>query len=123
MSVIDSLLFVNLALSSAALDKNVYAFPFFRAWSGLLSLVPALGLFSFVVYKLLKKQLKTLFASLKQKLPLVKQSLRTGCRDGRSRAEDEEGQETAGNNHTQAQLPDRIVHPELYDTHEIQGTC
>ena len=120
MSVIDSLLFANLALSSAALDRNFYAFPFFRAWSEISSLVPALGLFSFVIYKLLKKQLKTLFASLKQKLPLVKQSLQTGCRDGR--AQDEEGQETAGNNHTQAQLPDRVVHPELYDTHEIQGT-
>ena len=30
MSVIDSLIFANLALSTAAIDRNVYAFPFFR---------------------------------------------------------------------------------------------
>ena len=122
MSVIDSLIFANLAVLTAAIDRNIYAFPFFARITGILSLVPALGLFSFVVYKLLKKQLKIVFASVKQKLPLVKQSLLVCC-DGHKddRAQDEE-QGNTKNNHDDAQLPDRVVHPELYDPQENQPT-
>ena len=115
MSVIDSLIFANLAL--------LYAFPFCRTFKIILRLIPALGLYSFVVYKLLKRPFKIIFASIKQKLLPVKQSLLTCCCNGHKddRAQDEEQRNTE-NNHDQAQLPDRVVHPELYDVQEDQPT-
>ena len=61
MSVIDSLIFATLALLSAALDRNVYVSSSFALLTKILSLIPALGLFSFVVYKLMKSHLKSYF--------------------------------------------------------------
>ena len=124
MSVINSLIFANLALSSAALVRNAYAFPFFRFITGILGLVPALGLalFGFVMYKLLEKPLKTVYTSVKQKLLLVKQSLLTCCDVHKDdRAQDEE-QGNTENNHDDVQLPDQIMHSELYDTQENEPT-
>ena len=126
MSVIDSLIFATLALLTAALDRNIYASSSFALLTKILSLIPALGLFSFVVYKLMKKQLKMLFslieqklpASVKQKLQQVKQSQLACCNGHKDdRTQDEE---QGKNNHHEAQLPDRVVHPELYEAHENQ---
>ena len=112
MSVIDSLILANMALVSAALDKNFYTSRFFQIIIGLSVLLPALGLFSFVMYKLLKKPLKGAFIVIKQKLPLVK--LRFCCSGHKDdRARDEE-QGNTDNDRDEIQLPDRIVHPELY---------
>ena len=118
MSVIDSLIFANVTLLSAVRDRNIYAFPFFVLIIGILALIPALGLYSFVIYKLLKKPLKIIFTSIKQKLPPVKQSLLTCC----NRHKDDSAQDEEQGNHDEAQLPDRIVHPELYDAQENQPT-
>ena len=55
MSVIDSLIFT---LLSAAFDRNIYASPSFAHLTRILSPIPALELFCFVVYKLMKMILK-----------------------------------------------------------------
>ena len=89
-----------------------------------LRLMPALGLFSFVIYRLVEKPLKMIFTLVKQKLtPIIKQSLLATCCNGHKddRAQDEE-QGNIENNHDEDQLPDRVVHPELYDTQENQPT-
>ena len=66
MSIIDSLILANMALLSAALDRNVYALGFFHIMTGVSALLPALGLLGFVVYKLFKKPLKRVFVKIKQ---------------------------------------------------------
>ena len=115
MSVIDSLILANMALLSAALDRNFYASPFFQIIVGISVLIPVLGLFSFVVYKLLKKPLKTVFILIKPTLPRVRSQLLLICCNGHKsdRARDEE-QGSTNSDRDEIQLPDRIVHPELY---------
>ena len=49
MSIIDSLILANMALLSAALDRNGYASRFFQLITGVSVLLPALGLLGFVV--------------------------------------------------------------------------
>ena len=118
MSVIDSLIFATLALLSAAIDRNVNTIPYLRLFTEILRLIPALGLFSFVVYKLTKKPLKMIFTSVKQKLPQVKRSLLACCNGHKDdRAQDEEKGNNE-NNHDEDQLPDRLMHPELYDAQD-----
>ena len=53
--------------------------PFFRIVAGVSVLFLALGLFSFVVYKLLKKPLKSEFVPIKQKLAQVRSWLLLIC--------------------------------------------
>ena len=112
MSVIDSLILANMALSNAALDRNIYLL---QIVVGISTLIPPLGLFSFVIYKLLKKLLKPVFVLIKQKLPQVKSQLPLICCKGHvgDRARDEE-QGATDNDGDEIQLPDRVVHPELY---------
>ena len=116
MSVIDSLILANLALSSTVLDKNIYSMSFFQLVAGISTLIPALGLFCFVIYKLLKNPLKPVFVLLKLKLPQVKSQLLLICGKGYNsdRTRDEE-QGTTNNDCDDIQLPDRVVHPELYN--------
>ena len=73
-------------------------------------------LFWFVIYRLSKKPLKPVFAQIKQKLLQVKSRLLLICCNGHNgdRARDEE-QGTTNNDCDDSQLPDRIVHPELYN--------
>ena len=86
----------------------------------ILRLIPAFGLFSVIIYKLLlKTPLRILFASVKQKLLLVKQSLLVCCVGCKDKSKE---QGDVGNNLDEAQLPDRIVNPELYDAQEDQPT-
>ena len=78
---------------------------------------PALGLFSFIIYKLLKKPLRIAFVKIKQKLPPVKSRLLVICckKHVDDRAQNEEQGNTINRDHdAEIQLPDRIVHPELY---------
>ena len=67
---------------------------------------PAVGLFSFIIYKLLKKPLKIVFIVIKQTLLQIKQSLLTCCNGGHKddRAQDEE-QGNTESNCDEAQLP------------------
>lgn len=85
------------------------------------ALIPALGLFCFVVYRvLLKKPLKRAFLLIKQKLPQVKsQILKFWCNgcggDHRGQAGDvEHGTTYGGYNETHDQLQHRVEHPQLY---------
>jgi hypothetical protein len=71
----------------------------------------------------LKRPLKNVFNSkpVKRKLLLVNQSLRLVCKShGGQEVHEEEGD--TENNLDEIQLPDRIVHPELYDAQEEQPT-
>ena len=122
MSVIDSLIFANLALLSATIDRNIYAVPYLRVIAEILRLIPALGLSSFVVYKILKKPLKFMLTLVKLKLQLVKQSLLACCSGQKDDTVQDEEHGSTENNHDEAQLPDRVVHPELYDGQENQPT-
>ena len=58
MSIIDSLILANMALLSAAIDRNKYASRFFQVIIGVSVLLPALGLFSFVIFKRFKNHSK-----------------------------------------------------------------
>ena len=111
-----------MALLFAAIDRNIHAITFVRYIIRTLLLIPAFGLFSFIVYKSLKKPLKIVLAPVKDKLPQIKQSLLVCC-DGHidDRAQNEE-QGNTKNNDDEAQLPDRVVHHELYDAQEDQPT-
>ena len=62
-SVIDSLILANMALLFTALDRNILVISFFQIIFVIIILIPALGLFSFVLYKLLKKPLKPEYLS------------------------------------------------------------
>ena len=121
MSIIDSLILANIALLSAVLDRNIYASRFLLIIIGVSALLPAIGLLSFIVYKLFKKPLKRAFVKIKERLPQVK--LRwccSGCKDDGVR-DDQEEQGNADNGHDDdIQFPDRIVHPEAYTLEEHQ---
>ena len=62
-----------------------------------------------------------IFTLVKQKLQQVKLSL-LACCNGHKDDGDKDEQGNNQNNHDEAQLPDRVVHPELYDTQENQPT-
>ena len=86
-----------------------------------LVLLPALGLLSFVMYKLFKKPLKRVFVKIKEKLPQVKlQWCCSGCKDDGVRDGQEEQGNTDNGRNDDVQLPDQIVHPELYTLEEDQ---
>ena len=122
MSIIDSLILANMALLSAALDRNGYASRFFQVITGVLVLLPALGLLGFVVYKLFKKPFKRAFVKIKEKFPQVK--LRWCCSEHKDDGvrDDQEEQGNSVNGHDDdIQLPDRIVHPEVYTLEEDQS--
>ena len=68
MSIVDSLILANVALLSAAIDRNVYALRCFHIIIGVSALLPALVLLGFVVHKLFKKPLKRAFVKIKEKL-------------------------------------------------------
>ena len=113
MSVIDSLIFANLALLSATLiGSNFYASPFYQIVKEVFTPIPALGLFSFVIYKLLKKPLKPVFSQIKYKLPQVRSWLLLICCKGHNsdgvRDEEQEG------TNNDSDILDLIVNPELY---------
>ena len=103
-----------MALIFAALDRNIYASHFFQIITVMLVLLPAIGMLSFVIYKLFNKPLKEAFIKIRQKLLQAKlQWCCSGHKDDGLRDEEQgnidEGADAA------IQFPDRIVHPELYE--------
>ena len=56
MSVIDTLILANIAFLYTALDKNIHALPFFRYISVISAIIPALGLYSYIVYRVIFKK-------------------------------------------------------------------
>ena len=110
MSVIDTLILANIAFLYTALDKNIHALSFFRYISGMSAIIPALGLFSYVVYRVIfKKPLKKAILLLKQTLPPLKSKILSVCINRR-----ENGGAQAGNVELNDQLPDRVERPQLY---------
>ena len=94
-----------MALIVAALDRNIYASRFFQIVPVILGLLPAIGMLSFVIYKLFNKPLKEAFLKIKQKLPQVE--LRwccSGCKDDGVR--DEEQGNIDNGPDAEIQLPD-----------------
>ena len=73
-------------------------------------MIPALGLYSYVVYRVIfKKPLKKAILLLKQKLPPLKSKILSVCINRR-----ENGGAQAGNVELNDQLPDRVERPQLY---------
>jgi hypothetical protein len=104
-----------MALLSAALDRNFYTSRFYQIIIGVSVLLPALGLISFIVYKIFKKPLKGAFIKIKQKLPQGNHALRWCCRGHKDDGvRDEEQGDNENGCDDEIQLPDRIEHPELY---------
>ena len=117
-------IFSNLALLSTigGDTNNINIIPFLGHLTTrkILRLIPAFGLFSVIIYKLLlKTPLRIVFASVKQKLLLVKQSLLVCCVGYKDKSKEQGDVE---NNLDEAQLPDRVVNPKLYDAQEDQPT-
>ena len=113
MSILDSIILANMALIIAALDRNIYASRFFQIVTVILLLLPAIGMLSFVVYKLFNKPLKEVFIKIKQKLLQVKLQWCCSGRKDNGVRDEEQGNIDDGPD-AEIQLPDRIVHPELY---------
>ena len=114
MSVIDTFILANMAFLYTALDRNIYALPFFRYISVISAMIPALGLYSYVVYQVIfKKPLKKAILLLKKKLPRLKSKILPICINRRG-----DGGAQAGNveqgNELNDQLPDRVERPQLY---------
>ena len=114
MSVIDTLILANMAFLYTALDKNIHALLFFRYISVISTIIPALGLYSYVVYRVIfKKPLKKAILLLKQKLPRLKSKILPICINRRGNGGAQAGNVEQGNEFND-QLPDRIVRPQLY---------
>ena len=110
MSVIDALILANMAFQYTALDRNIYALPFFRYISVISAIIPALGIYSYIVYRVIfKKPLKKAILLLKQKLPRLKSKILPVCINRRGN-----GGAQAGNVELNDQLPDRVERPQLY---------
>ena len=114
MSILDSIILANMALIVAALDRNIYDSHLFQIITVFLVLLPAIGMLSFVVYKLFNKPLKEAFIKIRQNLLQAK--LRWCCSGHKDDGvkDEEQGNIDEGAD-VVIQLPDRIVHPELYE--------
>ena len=107
MTVIDSLLLANLALVTALLND-------FLVLSQICAVLPAVGLTIFISFRLLKKPYIKLYQIVKEKsapLRLLLQIQRNRHNQGENGPQDE-------NNEAELQLPDRVVHPEIYEQQE-----
>ena len=119
-SVIDTLILANMAFLYTALDKNIYALLFFRYISGIFAIIPVLGLFSYVIYRMIfEKPLKKAIRLLKQKLPRLKSKILPVCINRRGDGGAQAGNVEQGNAHHNEindQLPDCIVWPQFTHT-------
>ena len=89
---------------------NIHALPFFRYISVISAIIPALALFSYVIYRVIfKKPLKKAILLLKQKLPRLKSKILPVFINRRGN-----GGAQAGNVELNDQLPDRVERPQLY---------
>ena len=109
MTVIDSLLLANLALVTAMFSDFLFL-------SQICSVLPAVGLTIFICFRLLKKPSLKLYQIVKEKSAPLRLSLqihiiRNRHNQGENGPQDE-------NNEAEFQLPDRVVHPEIYEQQE-----
>ena len=103
MSVGDALILANMALLTISTDRSYQAFPFIQVIQSTLVTLPVLGLISSIIYRKFRNRFKITFRSIKVKM------LACFCKKHKA----EEVQEGNTQNDSR-QLPDRIVHPELY---------
>ena len=110
MTVIDSLILGNLALGTAASNSLSLGFLF-----NVCAVLPALGLTIFICFRLLKKPSLKLHQAVKDKLARFKLWLHSRMQNRHNQSENGPQVE---NNEAELQLPDRVVHPEIYEQQE-----
>ena len=112
MTVIDSLLLANSALMTAMLND-------FLVLSQICSVLPAVGLAIFICFRLSKKPSIKLYQIVKEKSAPLRLSLQIRINNiiGNRQNQGENGPQDE-NNEAELQLPDRVVHPEIYEQQE-----
>ena len=111
MTVIVSLLLANLALMIAALND-------FLVLSQICAVLPAVGLAIFICFRLSKKPSLKLYQIVKEKSALLRLSLQIHPNNIRNRHNQGENGPQDENNEAELQLPDRVVHPDIYEQQE-----
>ena len=112
MTVIDSLLLANSALVTVV-------FKDFLVFSQICAVLPALGMAIFICFRLSKKPSLKLYQIVKEKSAPLKLSLqiRINSITRNQHTQGENGPQDE-NNEAELQLPDRVVHPEIYEQQE-----
>ena len=110
MTVTDSLLLANFALMSATIND-------FLVLSQICAVLPAVGLAIFICFRLLKKPSIKLYLIIKLKSAPLRLSLQIHINNIIRHNQGENGQQDE-NNEAELQLPDRVVHPEIYEQQE-----
>ena len=109
MTVIDSLLLANSALVTVVLND-------FLVLSQICAVLPAVGLAIFIYYRLLKKPSIKLYQIIKEKSAPLRLSLQIHINNTiRNRHNQGENGPQDENNEAELQLPDRVIHPEIYE--------
>ena len=112
MTVIDSLLLANAALVIVVLND-------FLVLSQICAVLPAVGLAIFICFRLLKKPSLKLYQIVKEKSAPLKLSLQIRINNiTRNQHNQGENGPQDENNEAELQLPDRVVHPEIYEQQE-----
>ena len=112
MTVIDSLLLANSALVTAVFND-------FLVLSQICAVLPAVGLTIFICFRLLKKPSLKLYQIVKEKSAPLRLSLQIHTNNIiRNRHNQGENGPQDENNEAELQLPDRVVHPEIYEQQE-----
>ena len=109
MTVIDSLLLANSALVTALLND-------FLVLSQICAVLPAVGLTIFICFQLSKKPSLKLYQIVKEKSAPLRLSLQIHTNNIiRNRHNQGEKAPENENNEAELQLPDRVIHPEIYE--------
>ena len=119
MNIIDSLILANMALISILLDKysgqdngNIFGTIYLLVGS-FTATIPMVVMIGFISYKIIKKLVKQMPSSIKQKIYCLK--MKNG--------DVEAGQQrNNSDNRDDFELPDRILHPEEYEE-ETSAKC
>ena len=112
MTVIDSLLAANSALVTVV-------FKDFLVFSQICAVFPAVGLAIFICFRFSKKPSLKMYQIIKEKSAPLRLSLQIRINNiiGNRHNQGENGQQ-GENNEAELQLPDRVVHPEIYEQQE-----
>ena len=113
MTVIDSLLLANSALVTAVIND-------FLVLSQICAVLPAVGLAIFICFQLSKKPSLKLCQIVKEKSAPLRLSLQIRINKiiRNRHNQGENGPQQGENNEAELQLPDRVVHPEIYEQQE-----
>ena len=114
MANVDSLILANLGLLTFALNKNIYASIFYQLIVSVSVVLPGLGLIAYICFRLLKNRCSKLLPKVRTKMPSFKSRLLCCMRANLDEKEVENGQQQKGNDTEDIDLPDRVLHPEVY---------